>query len=159
MKSFDPVVPPSPRLLILGSYPSPKSFASQFYYGHPRNRFWPLLAELLQEQIPSSVEEKRCLLFQYHIALWDVLESCSIVGAADSSIKDPVINDIPALIAEHHIPAVFLNGSKAAALFEKHCLPCAAPYFKLPSTSPANAAYSMERLHADWKKILQYCQD
>ena len=119
MNCFAPLVRPDSRILILGSFPSPLSFESGFYYGHPRNRFWPMLADLLGQPVPHSVDEKKELLIRSHIALWDVLDSCEIKGASDASIRNPVINQIAPVVAGSPIRAVFFNGAKAAQLLEK----------------------------------------
>ncbi len=156
MKCFAPVRTDSSKILILGSYPSPLSFESGFYYGHPRNRFWPMLAELLGEARPESVEEKIALLKRHDIAIWDVLDSCEIKGAADASIRNPVVNDVLPLVENSHIQAVFFNGAKSEELYKRYCPPLPVPSFRMPSTSPANAAWNMERLKGQWKKILEY---
>lgn len=150
-KTFPPEADENSKILILGSFPSPLSFASGFYYGHPQNRFWPMLAEILGAAAPQTVEEKKSLLKNAHIALWDVLETCEIDGAADSSIRNPVVNPIAKLIAQTRVSMVLINGGKAFQLFEKYCLPCAVPYYKMPSTSPANAAWRFERLKEAWQ--------
>lgn len=156
MKCFAPVKTDSSKILILGSYPSPLSFESGFYYGHPRNRFWPMLAELLGEARPESVGEKIALLKGHDIAIWDVLDSCEIKGAADASIRNPVVNDILSLIEGSHIQAVFFNGAKSEELYKRYCTPLPVPSYRMPSTSPANAAWNMERLKGQWKRILEY---
>lgn len=159
MHCFAPLVRPDSRILILGSYPSPLSFESGFYYGHPRNRFWPVIAELLGQPVPHSVDEKKALLIENHIALWDVLDSCEIKGASDASIRNPVINQIGPLVADSKIQAVFFNGAKAAQLFARYCPPLEIPSFRMPSTSPANAAWNFERLKKEWAAILPYLQN
>lgn len=149
--SFEPVFGPASRALILGSWPSPESWRQGFYYGHPRNRFWPLLAELCGAQTPATVEEKRALILQNGLALWDVLECCTVTGASDASIKDPVPVDLAALLQQVPVEAVFCNGATAFRLYEKMLRPVSGiPAVRLPSTSPANAAFSMEKLAAAW---------
>ncbi len=149
--SFEPVFGPASRALILGSWPSPESWRQGFYYGHPRNRFWPLLAELCGAQTPATVEEKRTLILQNGLALWDVLERCTVTGASDASIKDPVPVDLAALLQQAPVEAVFCNGATAFRLYEKMLRPVSGiPAVRLPSTSPANAAFSMEKLAAAW---------
>ena len=149
--SFEPVFGPASRALILGSWPSPESWRQGFYYGHPRNRFWPLLARLCGAQTPATVEEKRALILQNGLALWDVLESCTVTGASDASIKDPVPVDLAALLQQAPVEAVFCNGATAFRLYEKMLRPVSGiPAVRLPSTSPANAAFSMEKLAAAW---------
>ena len=139
------------RILILGSFPSVKSREIGFFYGHPQNRFWRVLAAVFEGGIPQTVEEKKRFLTAHHIALWDVIASCRIEGSADSSICDVVPNDIASLIAHHDIRAVFTNGKTAQALYDKHIRPTlGVPAICLPSTSPANAAWSAEKLTAAW---------
>ena len=149
--SFEPVFGPASRALILGSWPSPESWRQGFYYGHPRNRFWPLLAGLCGAQTPATVEEKRALILQNGLALWDVLERCTVTGASDASIKDPVPVDLAALLQQAPVEAVFCNGATAFRLYEKLLRPVSGiPAVRLPSTSPANAAFGMEKLAAAW---------
>ncbi len=156
-QGFGPVFSPSARALILGSYPSPKSFAAGFYYGHPQNRFWPLLAAFAGVPVPVTTAEKTDLILKNNLALWDSLARCSIIGAADVSITDPVPNDIAALLAGSHIQAIFCNGAAAHRFYTQFCLPqTGLPACKLPSTSPANAAFSLERLQAAWAPVAAY---
>ena len=153
--SFEPVFGPASRALILGSWPSPESWRQGFYYGHPRNRFWPLLAGLCGAQTPATVEEKWALILQNGLALWDVLERCTVTGASDASIKDPVPVDLAALLQQAPVEAVFCNGATAFRLYEKLLRPVSGiPAVRLPSTSPANAAFSMEKLAAAWGSAL-----
>lgn len=155
---IDPVFDENSRLLILGSIPSPKSRETGFYYGHPQNRFWPLLSTLLKETLPKTKEEKIQLLRKHGIALWDVLASCSINGADDSSIAEAVPNDLPWLFAQCPIKAVFTTGKKATALYQTHCFPLTGmSSIYLPSTSPANQGrFPMERLQEEWGILLSY---
>ena len=135
--SFEPVFGPASRALILGSWPSPESWRQGFYYGHPRNRFWPLLARLCGAQTPATVEEKRMLILQNGLALWDVLERCTVTGASDASIRDPVPVDLAALLEQAPVEAVFCNGATAFRLYEKLLRPVSGiPAVRLPSTSP-----------------------
>lgn len=153
--SFEPVFGPASRVLILGSWPSPESWRQGFYYGHPRNRFWPLLARLCGAPAPATVEEKRALILQNGLALWDVLERCTVTGAQDASIKDPVPVDLAALLEKAPVEAVFCNGATAFRLYEKLLRPsCGIAAVRLPSTSPANAAFGMEKLAAAWGAAL-----
>ena len=143
------------RVLILGSFPSVRSRESGFFYGHPQNRFWRVLASLFGERVPATIADKKHLLAAHGIALWDVIASCRITGSADSSIRDVVPNDIATLIQAHDIRAVFTNGRTAQALYDKHILPSLGiPAVCLPSTSPANAAWSAERLAAAWRAVI-----
>ena len=141
--TFGPVYDSESRILILGSFPSVKSREISFYYGHPQNRFWKLLSLLFNEEI----KDKKTFLLKHHIALFDVIESCDIIGSSDTSIRNVKPNDLSLIINNSKIETVYLNGSKAYELYKKYC---ADKYdidaIKLPSTSPANAAYSIEKL-------------
>mgnify|MGYP003189269514 FL=1 len=154
MHTFAPVYDKKSRVLILGTFPSVKSRENRFYYGHPRNRFRKVTAAVCGCEVPETIEEKKAFLLENHIAIWDVIASCDIAGSSDSSITNVVANDIERLLTEAPIEAVFLNGAKAYELFMKYCS-CKdkAEICKLPSTSPANAAWSLERLIEEWKKI------
>lgn len=157
LKGFSPVYNAACKVLVLGSYPSPQSFEEGFYYGHPRNRFWPLLAALTGCEVPHSIQEKKALLLGHHIALWDSLERCRIIGAADSSIQDPVPNDIAGLLRKTSIEAVFCNGAASHAVYTRFCLPATGlAAQKLPSTSPANAAWGLPRLVEAWAPLTAY---
>lgn len=154
---FGPFFNSDSKVLILGSIPSPKSREQGFYYGHPGNRFWPVLAGLFNEETPERVEERKEFLTRHNIALWDVLESCEIRGADDSSIRTPVANDMNLILNSANIGAIFTTGSKAFKLYEKLCLPsCGAAAENLPSTSPANCAFSMEKLLKEYSRILKF---
>ena len=153
--TFPPVCDSASRILILGSFPSVKSREEGFYYGHPRNRFWPLLAALTNESIPHSIEEKKTILSRHHIALWDVIESCEIKGSSDSSIREIVPNNIREIFEGADIQAVFANGTTAWQLYMEYMYPVTQQEcIKLPSTSPANAAVSADRLLARWQTAL-----
>lgn len=152
--TFEPVYNKDSRILILGTFPSVKSREQEFYYGHPQNRFWKLLSALVQEEIPETISQKKEFLLRNHIALWDVVHSCRITGSSDSSIKDVVPNDISRIIQETGMTNIFANGGKAYSLYEKYLYPAVkVKAVKLPSTSPANAAFSLERLKAEWEVI------
>lgn len=152
---FGPLWGPQSRVLILGSWPSPKSREQGFYYGHPQNRFWPLMARLTGRERPVTVEEKRALILNSGLALWDALESCTIQGAQDATIRDAVPTDIPGLLACSDIRAVACNGAAAHKYYEKFARPrTGLEAVRLPSTSPANAAWSMDRLTAAWGEAL-----
>ena len=150
-----PVFDEDSKILILGSFPSVKSREQNFFYGHPQNRFWKVLSTLFDSPIPKTVEEKKSLLHKNGIALWDVIESCKIKGSSDSSIKDAVPNDLSKILATADIRAIYTNGKTAQKYYDiylkkelgtdAHCL---------PSTSPANAAYSFERLCEEWSTLL-----
>ena len=154
---LDPIFDQNSKVLILGSFPSPKSRESGFYYGHPQNRFWPLLSFLLKEQCPRNNEEKKRFLLRNRIALWDVLASCKIKGAEDGSISSPVPNDLSSLLQECSITTIFTAGKKATALYHRFCLPFTGiDSIYLPSTSPANRArFPMERLAEEWEVVLK----
>lgn len=143
------------RVLILGSFPSVKSREQAFFYGHPQNRFWPLLAALFDEPAPKTVEEKRIFAIKHGIALWDVIASCEIVGSSDSSIRNAVPNDLSDVLHVADIRAIFTNGKTADRLYRQYILPnIGIPAICLPSTSPANASYSLERLKEAWSALL-----
>lgn len=149
-----PVFDKNSRILILGSFPSVKSRESKFFYGHPRNRFWPLLAALRREEVPCSISEKKDFLLRNQIALWDVIGSCDITGSSDSSIRNAVPNDLESLLTASRITHIFTNGGVAGRLYDKYCLPATGiSAKKLPSTSPANAAASLEKLLDAWSCI------
>lgn len=151
---FGPVYDEHSRILILGSFPSVKSREARFYYGHPQNRFWRLLAALYGEDVPIDIPAKKEFLLRRGIALWDVIASCDITGSSDSSIRNPIINDIGMILRAARIEAVYANGKKAEQLYRKHVAPVTGVTITgLPSTSPANAACSMERLMEVWKQI------
>ena len=149
---FEPICDKSSRILILGSFPSVKSREQSFYYGHPRNRFWSVLSGIYGEKTPLSVDERKAFLKEHGIALFDVIQSCEIVGSSDSSIKKARPNDIRSLIEGTSIEKIITNGRLAHKLYEKHIAEnVAIPEVCLPSTSPANAAFSLERLIEEWK--------
>ena len=153
--SFEPIWDEYSRILILGTYPSPKSREQGFYYGHPQNRFWKLLAALLDCPIPTDIPQKKQMLLSHKIAIWDVCDSCAIEGAADASIRDVIPNDIASFLRKTGITEVFCNGAKAYELYQKHIgAQCGITVNKMPSTSPANAASTMEKLQDAWR-ILQ----
>lgn len=151
---FEPVYDEYSQILILGSFPSVKSRENQFYYGHPQNRFWKVLAALTESETPGTIEEKKQFLLKNHIAVWDVIARCDIIGSSDSSIKNVTPNDMRLILERAPIRQIYANGGKAYELYMKYCYPvCKREIEKLPSTSPANAAYGVERLCAEWGKI------
>ena len=153
---FAPVAGPGSRVLILGSFPSVKSREVGFYYGHPQNRFWPLLAGLLGQPTPKTTEEKTQLILQNSLALWDTVCCCTITGASDASIRDVQPNDIGALCRKYPIQSVLCNGAASWRVYRKYALPqTGITAQKLPSTSPANAAWSMEKLRKAWGEALE----
>jgi hypoxanthine-DNA glycosylase len=146
------------RILILGSFPSVKSRETGFFYGHPQNRYWRVLARLWGEPTPQTVEQKRDFLLRHHIAAWDVIADCEIVGSSDASIRDAVPNDLSPIFAAADIRAVFVNGGTAARLYQKHMKDCPVAQV-LPSTSPANAAWSLERLCQAWQIVKEKAEE
>lgn len=151
--TFEPIFNDKSEILILGSLPSVKSRENQFYYGHPQNRFWKVIAGMFTEQVPVTIAEKKKFLLEHHIAVWDVIASCDIIGSSDSSIKNVVANDMDEILQQADIRSIFANGDKAYQLFLKYCRKeNQPPVYKLPSTSPANAAWNLEKLIAAWGK-------
>nr|WP_314994342.1 DNA-deoxyinosine glycosylase [uncultured Treponema sp.] len=150
---FPPIYNSESRILILGSFPSTASRAREFYYGHPRNRFWPLLAALLNEPEPYTIEEKKQLLLNHRIALYDAISSCAVDNSADASIHAVVPADLSGIFQTAAIQAVFANGNKAHEVCTKQISISAV---KLPSTSPANARFRFDDLLAAWKAIRTY---
>lgn len=149
-----PVFDENSEILILGSFPSVKSREQGFFYGHPQNRFWKVTAAVFGEEVPVSIEEKREFLLRNHIALWDVIESCEIEGSADSSIKNVKVNDLSKILKNSRISLLFVNGKTAENLYNKYVSPnLGKECVCLPSTSPANAAWSLEKLIGAWKII------
>lgn len=154
---FAPIYDKNSKILILGSFPSVKSRENQFYYGHPQNRFWKVLAHLMGTEVPATIEEKKEFLLNYKIAIWDVIASCRIEGSSDSSIRDVEVNDFSKVVADSSIQAIFVNGNKAYELYKKYAEDkTGIKSIKLPSTSPANAAWNLERLCAAWNVIKTY---
>lgn len=151
---FPPLYDANSEILILGSFPSVKSREQQFFYGHPQNRFWRVTAAVFGAEIPQTIEEKRAFLLQNHIALWDVIASCEITGSSDSSIRNVTPNDLSPILAAAHIRQIFVNGGTAAKYYEKYQKPrLGRNAVRLPSTSPANAAWSIARLTEAWQII------
>jgi hypoxanthine-DNA glycosylase len=154
--TFTPVFDENSQILILGSLPSVKSRENGFYYGHPQNRFWKVLAALFHSEVPASIPDKKEFLLKNRIALWDVIAQCDIRGSSDSSVKNVVPNDISIILEHAQISEIYTNGNKAFELYEKYCYPlCGRKAVRLPSTSPANAAYRTERLIESWGALLQ----
>ena len=162
-KNEHPVVHPIPpvyradsRILILGSFPSVKSRETGFFYGHPQNRFWKVIAALFEEPVPGKIPEKKDLLLKHHIALWDVIAECDIAGSSDSSIKNVVPAELSVILDHAPIRTIYANGAKAYDLYRKYTYPVTGRDIrKLPTTSPANAAFQMERLLGAWQEILE----
>lgn len=154
--NIDPIYDKNSKILILGSFPSVKSRAAGFPYSHRQNRFWPLMAKLLNVPLPEDSEAKRQMLLDAGIALWDVIASCEIEGSADSSIEEVTPNDLLPLIQDSRIHRVFTNGGTADRLYRRFCLPkTGLPARFLPSTSPANARMKLDDLAQAWQVILE----
>lgn len=153
---FEPVFDSDSEILILGSFPSVKSRENGFYYGHPRNRFWKVLSAIFQVDEPLTNPAKKQFLLAHHIALWDVLASCTITGSSDASIRDAIPNNLKDLLSKTRIKRILINGSKAATLFRKHIdLTNDIEVIVLPSTSAANAACDLDSLIETYRKALR----
>lgn len=149
-----PVYNPDSKVLILGSFPSVKSREQQFFYGHPQNRFWRVVAGVFDCPVPRDIPEKKALLLGHGVAVWDVIASCTISGSSDASIRDVVPNDITKILEAADIRGIYANGAKSCELYQKYIYPqTGRKIIKLPSTSPANAAFSYERLLEQWRVI------
>ncbi len=152
---FGPFYRPDSEILILGSFPSVKSREQEFYYAHPQNRFWRVIAGVYGDVAPETLDDKKQLLERRRIALWDSVQSCNIIGSGDSSISEVIPADIPRLLGSvPSIKKIILNGRAAEKYFLRYNGGVSLPYTALPSTSPANAAFSLERLIAEWKQAL-----
>ncbi len=153
---FEPVFDNRCRILILGTFPSVKSREQNFYYGHPRNRFWRIIAELTHSPLPVTKAEKTELLLKNHIALWDVIESCEITGSSDSSIRNVVPARLERILSEAPVEKIYANGGTAKRLFDRYQKKqTGREIVGLPSTSPANASWSYERLLEAWSCIIR----
>ena len=151
---ISPVFNEDSKILILGSFPSVKSREEGFFYGHPQNRFWKVIASVFGEDVPATVDEKKALLLRNNVAVWDVIRSCEITGSSDSSIRNAVPNDLSLILSSAPIEAIYVNGKTAEKYYKKYQesvtgrAACC-----LPSTSPANAAWNPERLVDAWSVI------
>lgn len=144
------------EVLILGSFPSVKSREVGFYYGHPQNRFWKVLAKAFEEKVPNTVEEKKEFLKKHKIALWDVIGSCEITGSSDSSIKNITVNPVDEIVKKTKIKKIITNGKTAEKLYKTHLKnKIEIPFECLPSTSPANASYSFDKLWGIWDNSIK----
>ncbi len=142
------------KILILGSFPSVKSREAEFFYGHPQNRFWKVLSGVFETDTPNTIEQKRKFLLSHGVAVWDVIASCEITGSADSSIKNVKANNLTDILGGSDIKRIYTNGRTSHKLFDKYIknmIKIEAVY--LPSTSPANAQYSLEKLIDEWRVI------
>ena len=152
--TFEPVFDKKSKVLILGSFPSVKSRENNFYYGHPQNRFWKVLARIFEVDVPQTIEDKKAFLLAHGIAVWDVIESCTIVGSSDTSIRDVVVNDFSKLLKKSSVDKIYVNGTKAYELYHRYAeIETGIKAIKLPSTSSANAAWSLEKLCEAWRQI------
>ena len=156
---FKPVIFKESRVLILGSFPSVKSREVDFYYGNKNNRFFKILEVIFDEKIGESKEEKIDFLRRHKIALFDVVKSCEIVGSSDSSLSVKEVNDIGKLIENTDVEKILLNGKKAFEIFQKYIKIAKVKYFYIPSSSPANASFSLDRLVFEYRKQLEYLKD
>ena len=151
--NIEPIYSKESKILILGSFPSVKSREGMFFYNHPQNRFWKVISGFLELPTPETIEQKKIFLNSNKIALWDVIQSCDIINSSDSSIKNIEVNDINEILRNSNIKAVFTNGNKAYQLyvryFDKNAI-------LLPSTSPANAAFSLNQLIIEWSVIKDF---
>lgn len=151
---FEPVFDENSKVLILGTFPSVKSRENHFYYGHPQNRFWKIIACLTDSEVPQTIEEKKKVLLEHGIAIWDVISSCEIIGSSDSSIRNVVPADLERVLSQCGIRNIYANGGTAKKLYEKYSQKkTGREIIGLPSTSPANAAYSVDRLMEYWKVV------
>lgn len=152
--TFSPIFDKDSKILILGSLPSVKSRENGFYYGHPQNRFWKIIADIFDCEIPVLIEDKKEILLHNQIAIWDVIQSCDIIGSSDSSIKNVKPTDINFILKQCDIKKIYANGKTAGKLYRKYTLEkTGRDIIELPSTSPANAMYGLERLIKEWEKI------
>ena len=153
-----PVFDGNSKILILGSFPSVKSREQMFFYGHPKNRFWKVLASVFDDTLPLTVNEKRAFLLKHGVAVWDVIASCDIIGSSDSSIRNVKPNDIEIILSAADIKAIFVNGKTAEKYYNKYLKEKVhREAILLPSTSPANAKLTLEDLANLWeKKIIIY---
>lgn len=148
---FPPVYDSNSRVLVLGTFPSVKSREGEFYYHHPQNRFWKVISTVYGEMLPTTIEEKKRILLKNKVAIWDVVQSCEITGSADSSIKNAEMNDIGFLLSQTGIQQIYTNGGTAYRLYMGHVFPqTGREILQLPSTSTANAAFSLEKLVKQW---------
>lgn len=155
--TFEPIFDKNSEILVLGSFPSVKSRENNFYYAHPQNRFWRVVASVYSCPVPKNVEEKKNMLLSNKIAVWDVIKSCEITGSADSTIKSVIPNDLSEILSVADIKKIYANGKTAQSLYNKYIKKnTGVDIISLPSTSPANAAYSLEKLIKEWKIINEY---
>ena len=153
---FGPLFSENSRVLILGSFPSVKSREQQFFYGHPQNRFWKVIAALYHQEVPSTIDQKKKLILENHLALWDSIASCVVTGSSDASIREVRANNLSVILDHSPIRKIFCNGKTSWQMYEKWIRPVTGrEAVCLPSTSPANAQWSLDRLIDSWSVILQ----
>ncbi len=153
--TFNPVWNENSKVLVLGTFPSIKSREYGFYYGHPQNRFWKVAAAITGQNLPVTIKDKKELLLGSGIAVWDVIAKCSIKGSSDSSIKDVTVNNIKSLLSGSNIHRIYANGAKAYELYMKYSYEkTGKEIMRLPSTSPANAVYTLEKLIKAWSVLI-----
>lgn len=151
---FPPLFDDNSEILILGSFPSVKSREEMFFYGHPQNRFWRVIAAVTESKVPENISEKRELLLKNRIALWDVISSCEITGSSDSSIKNVIPNDLSEILKNSKIKRIYVNGKTSEKYYNKYMRErTGINAVCLPSTSPANAKWTLEKLQEEWKRI------
>lgn len=151
---FPPLYNEQSRILILGSFPSIKSREQMFFYGHPQNRFWKVLAAVFETPVPGTIEEKRAFLLAHGVAVWDTISSCDITGSSDSSIRNVIPNDLTPILSAAHIERIYVNGKTSEKYYNKYIRDVIGrEALCLPSTSPANAAWSLHRLVQAWQVI------
>lgn len=152
---FAPIYDENSRVLILGSFPSVKSREQLFFYGHPQNRFWKVLSAILECPLPETIEQKKEMLLTNRVALWDVIAGCDIEGSSDASIENALPNDLSIILDHAHIEHIFCNGKKSYELYQRYLAPqLEMDAICLPSTSPANAAWSLDRLITAWRQLI-----
>ena len=157
-----PVVHPLPpvwnehsRVLVLGSFPSVRSREEGFYYAHAQNRFWPMLARVFEQELPRSTEDRRLFALTNRVALWDVIHTCEITGSSDASIRCAIPNDLSTILTGARIERILCNGKRSFELYNRYLYPVTGiAAVLLPSTSPANAAWSLDKLTQAWKAAL-----
>ena len=153
---FGPLYGPDSRILILGSFPSVKSREQQFFYGHPQNRFWKVIAALFGQEVPRTIPEKKELILSHRLALWDSIASCVVTGSSDASIREVRANDLSVILDHSPVRKIFCNGKTSWQMYEKWIRPSTGrEAVCLPSTSPANAQWSLDRLIDAWSVILK----
>ncbi len=151
---FGPLYDENSRVLILGSFPSVKSREQNFFYGHPQNRFWKVVSAVFEQPLPLTIEEKKQLILGSGLALWDSIASCEITGSSDSSIRNAQANDIRVILDNCNIERIYCNGRKSHELYQKYIEPqTGREAVCLPSTSPANAQWTLEKLIEAWSVI------